>query len=88
MAYGLIEARVNKGVPGMMNLSAKYNKIPLDIPNQPPVSAKNIGYDTKKIWTEYQIINRLLYRSRNQHKASISLQHLKEVMPAKIVFVF
>lgn len=59
-------------------VSLKYNKIPDCIPVT-NTNAKNIGYDTKKIWTEYQLISRLLYRSRNQHKASFSFQHLKEV---------
>lgn len=60
-------------------VSVKYNKIPTAIPIIPTTNPKNIGYDTKKIWTEYQLINRLLYRSRNQHKSSLSFQHLKEV---------
>lgn len=66
----------------MIQVALKYNQIPLDIPVKIEPFWKNIGYDTKKIWSEYQLINRLLYRSRNQHKASFSLQHLKEVTTA------
>lgn len=60
-----------------VKVSSKYNKIPTLISTIN--SKKDIGYNTKKIWTEYQLINRLLYRSKNQHKASLSFQHLKEV---------
>lgn len=63
----------------MISIPLKYNKIPDNIGNIPTHNAKNIAYDTKKIWTEYQLISRILYRSRNQHKASFSLQRLKEV---------
>jgi hypothetical protein len=63
----------------MIQVSLKYNIIPPDIPRNLNTAGKNIGYDTKKLWTEYQLINRIIYRSQNQHKASFSFQHLKEV---------
>ena len=65
-----------------MQVSLKYNKIPEDIPRNLNSNGKNIGYETKKLWIEYQLINRILYRSQNQHKASFSFQHLKEVRKA------
>lgn len=63
----------------IMRVSLKYNKIPEDILNNLNANSKNIGIDTKKIWSEYQLINRMIYRSQNQHKASFPFQHLKEV---------
>lgn len=70
-----------------MKVALKFNKIPEDTPKSLNPNWNNIAYDTKKIWIEYQLINRILYRSKNQHKASFSLQHLKEVKaPLKTVF--
>lgn len=76
-----------------MVLSVKYNKIH-DISTYignvnnkfdgktAETLAKIIGYDTKKLWMDYQMVNRLLYRSQNQHKASLAFRHLKEVKRA------
>ena len=44
----------------------------------------NIAYDTKNLWDHFKLLNRLIYRSNNQHKASFAFKHLKEVQGTKI----
>ena len=66
------------------NVSCNYNRIPpgLDeilMTQSEDLLQEKIGFDTKKLWTEFQLIVRLIYRSKNQHKASFSFKHLIEV---------
>jgi hypothetical protein len=68
-------------------ISTKYNTIPRDLdslalPNNPKI----IGYDSKKFWAEFYLLCRVIYRSRNQHRASFSFQHLKEVCSIHLLF--
>lgn len=68
-------------------ISTKYNTIPSDLdslalPNNPKI----IGYDSKKFWAEFYLLCRVIYRSRNQHRASFSFQHLKEVCSIHLLF--
>lgn len=61
----------------MATLSAKYNVIP-PLASQSSAT-KELGYCTQKLWSNHQLVNRLLYRSHNQHRASFALHRLKEV---------
>lgn len=75
-----------------IEVANKYNQIPNEIfeflnEGSEDLLKKKIGYDTKKLWTEFQLIIRLIYRSKNQHRASFSFQHLNEV-PALFSFIF
>lgn len=48
-------------------------------PVQPPTNARDIGYSSVKLWSEFQMLRRLVYRSRNQHRAAFSFHRLQEV---------
>ncbi len=44
-----------------------------------PKNGRDIGYSSVKLWTEFQMLRRLVYRSRNQHRAAFSFHRLQEV---------
>lgn len=48
-------------------------------PVSPVENARDIGYSTLKLWTEFQMLRKLVYRSRNQHRAAFSFHRLQEV---------
>ena len=48
-------------------------------PVSAPQNARDLGYSTAKLWTEFQMLRRLVYRSRNQHRAAFSFHRLQEV---------
>lgn len=54
----------------------KFDEIPEPVPL---VAGVVIGYETGKLWSEFQLLLRVIYRSRNQHRAAWSFHRLQEV---------
>jgi hypothetical protein len=62
-------------------ISERYNRVPklTEPPKDQQWRSKVIAYNTQKLWTEVQVLNRLVYKSRNQLRTSFAYHRLDEV---------